>query len=139
MPATNRRYVVVGIYWAHTPDKVQVLAINGQVVVFDTVEMARWVLPALSGGRMCHWSADQETITFSPMQPKGFNRAVIITGYDPYDVPVGMGAVGIRSEAEYRDWHSHVFWRHVMEGMLAWADGIQSQPAAEAPLALAEA
>jgi hypothetical protein len=125
MPATDRRYCIVGIHWADCPDKPEILAIDGQVVVFDTVAVAQNVIPRLGAGRIEHWSADRETLLFSPLcKVGGFNRLSIWTNYDPYDVPNGFRAKGVYSEAEGRDWKHHAYWHHVLPAILAWADDL---------------
>lgn len=118
------RYCAVGVYWADRPDAPELLAVEGRMVVFDTLEIARQTLPRLGGGRPEIWDAAKETVSFLPIAPTGFNRLAIITGYDPYDVPTGLRSKGILSEAHGRDWRRHVYWRHVLEPLIAWADAL---------------
>jgi hypothetical protein len=122
MPASDRGYCVVGVFYPHAPDSVQLVAIDGKVLVWSTVEEARNVAPRLGAGRLEHWSADRETICWTPLYRQGFNRASILTGYDPYDVPNGFRRMGIWSEAEGREWRSHILWTNVARELLDWAD-----------------
>ena len=126
MPASERRYVAVGVYWADRSDRPEFLAVEGRLVVFDTAELASQVLPRLGVGRIEQWDAARETLAFTPLVRRGFNRLALFTGYDPYDVPNGFRALGIYSEAEGRDWRHHVYWRHVLETLIAWAEGLAS-------------
>jgi hypothetical protein len=118
------RYAAVGIYWADRPDTPEFLAAEGKVVLFDTAEIARQTLPRLGAGRAESWDAARETVTFSPPVSNGFNRLAVFTGYDPYDVPAGFRSKGIYSEALGRDWRSHVYWRHVLDVLIRWADQV---------------
>ena len=118
------RYAAVGVYWADRPETPEFLAVDGRIVLFDTLEIGRQTIPRLGSGRAESWDAKQETVSFSPPQNKGFNRLALFSGYDPYDVPSGFRARGIYSEAAGRDWRSHVYWRHVLEALIAWADGV---------------
>ncbi len=129
MPRSESRYCIVGIHYADAPDKPEILAINGQVVVFDTLNMAREVLPRLSAGRPEFWDKTREVVCFSPLlrAPDSFNRLSIYTGYDPYNCPNGFLSKGIRSEAVGLDWKNHVYWRHVLPQMLLWADNLAAK------------
>ena len=109
------RYCALGIYWADTPETPEILAVEGKVVLFDTVEIARQTVPRLGCGRQEIWDVSRETLRFEPETKSGYNRIALITEYDPYDVPNGMRAKGIRSEARSLDWRWHVYWRHVLE------------------------
>ena len=118
------RYAAVGVYWADRPETPEFLAVDGRMVVFDTAEIARQTLPRLGAGRAESWDAARETVSFAPPLVTGFNRLAIFTGYDPYDVPNGFRSKGIRSEARGLDWRWHVYWRHVLDPLVAWADGL---------------
>ena len=123
------RYAAVGIYWADRPETPEFLAVDGRMVIFDTAEIARQTLPRLGAGRAESWDAAQEVVSFSPHHKSvGFNRLAIFTGYDPYDVPGGFRSKGIRSEAHGLNWRWHVYWRHVLDPIIAWADGLTSDP-----------
>jgi hypothetical protein len=123
MPDSNSRYAAVGVHWADRPQSPEFLAVEGRLVLFDTAEIARQTLPRLGAGRSESWDASQETVHFTPAVAGGFNALSIFTGYDPYDVPNGFRAKGIYSEAKGLDWRRHVYWRHVLEPLVAWADG----------------
>lgn len=127
MPATDRRYCVVGIYWANNPTTPEFLAVEGKIVVFDTVQCAREVIPSLAPGRVEYWDVTQEICAFSPLSRQSFNRIAIFTGYDPYDVPSGFRSKGVWSEGEGRPWRRHVYWRHVIEILTAWGDRLAIQ------------
>ena len=127
MPATERRYCIIGVHWADNGDKPELLAVNGQIVIFDTANIARETLPRLYAGRRHVWDAAEETLTAIDFSVAGFNRLSIWTGYDPYDVPNGFRQKGIYSEAESRDWKHHVYWRHVLPELLAWADDMEAK------------
>lgn len=122
MPATDRRYVVLGLYYAEQPDKVQLLGIEGKIITFDTVAVAQQFVPRLGGGRLDAWDTAGESCWFTPLVRQGFNRVDILTGYDPYDVPNGARSAGIWSEAEGRDWRYHVHWCDIWRELMAWAD-----------------
>lgn len=129
MPATDRRYCVCGVHWADAPDAPEFLAVDGKIVLFDTLEQARDVLPALGRGRFSAWDADRETLFFTPLvRPgEGFNRLAIWTGYDPFDVPNGFRSKGVWSEAQGRDWKHHVHHREVLPVLLAWAQKFETR------------
>lgn len=99
-------YAVIGIY-PPGQDTPSLLAKNGQVLIFDTPAMARQFAPLLGEGRLEFWSDDREEVFFSPVLPNGVNRAVILTGYDVYNLPPGLP---VRSEARGRDWKHHIHW-----------------------------
>lgn len=101
-------YVALATYCTGS-DAVRLLAAKGRIVLFDTVAIAQQFIPLLGMGRTSFWSKDGESITWMPLDPNGFNRAVILTGYDPYHTPAGMPD-DIRSEARGREWKSHVMF-----------------------------
>lgn len=102
-------YAVVGIY-PLGGGKPQLMTSHGKIVLFDTREIAQGVIPLLGAGRRYTWSADGDTITFLEVDPAGVNRAVILTEYDPYDLPPGMP---VPSETRLMDWRNHVMWSYV--------------------------
>lgn len=104
-------YAVIGIY---RPGQSQpsLMSHHGRVIVFDTPEMARNYLPQLGGGRPTRWK-DRDTAYWLPLQPKGVNRAVVLTDYDVYNLPPGAP---IRSETRGRDWQRHVIWSQWLAG-----------------------
>lgn len=111
-PKTDTRrpdgYVVLGTY-ACGSRSARLLAVKGRVVLFDTVAIAQQFLPYLGMGRRTCFSPDGESVHWLPLDMTGINRADIITGYDPYDVPVGMPE-GIRSESRRHEWRHHVMF-----------------------------
>lgn len=123
MPDSSPRYCAIGVFWADNPDAIEVLCIEGKVVLFDTVQAAREVIPRLGSGRIECWDATQEKVTFVPMvTARGFNRLWLLTNYDPYDIPNGLRRLGIWSEAKGRDWKYHTIAWHVIGALVAWAD-----------------
>lgn len=132
MPATDRRYVTVGIHWADNPDNPEFLAVEGKIVIFDTLAEAQEILPALMPGRLHLWDGEQETLYACDLQKTGYNRLSIWKGYDPYDVPNGFRSKGVYSEGEGRDWKYHVHMSQVIRALLKWADDMNpEQPFAE--------
>lgn len=109
--ATEPKYCALAIYVAGNDDPT-LLSVNLKVVLFDTKVIAQQFMPLLGNGRIPRWSMDGETITFLEFDPTGFNRACIITAYDPYNLPAGMPE-GISSETAGLEWHSHIMWSHV--------------------------
>jgi hypothetical protein len=110
MPASDRRYCVLGLEWANNPGQIEFLAVEGKVVVFDTLMNAKDSAERLAAGRQHFWGADGETIYYSPLSLGGCNKISVWRNYDPYDAPTGMARVGVRSEAEGRDWKHHAHW-----------------------------
>ncbi|MCW3053300.1 MAG: hypothetical protein JWN14_2470 [Chthonomonadales bacterium] len=131
MPASLSRYCIVGLFYADSGDKPDFLSFEGKLVTFDTLEIAQDFLPMMGGGRPCAEDVSRETFSFSPISRRSFNRAVIYTGYDPYDVPGGFRTKGVYSEAHNRDWRWHVYWGHVRLEMMAWANALEAQRVAE--------
>ena len=101
-------YAAVGIYLPGS-DRPTLMSANGRVIVFDTPEVARHFLPLLGGGRPGCWDTEEETICFAPIDRDGVNRACILTGYDPYNLPPGLP---VRSETRQKEWRRHVHWAH---------------------------
>jgi hypothetical protein len=110
MPASDRRYCVLAVEYADKPGVPEILAAEGKVVLIDTLTMAKDVCERFGAGRQVFPSLDGETYHFSPLSIRGYNKICIWTGYDPYDVPSGIMRLGIRSEAEGRDWRWHCHW-----------------------------
>lgn len=106
---SNPGYAVIGVY-APGSQKPTLMSANQRVIVFDTPQIAKQIMPLLGNGRICHLSKDNETATFSPLDPQGVNRAVVLTGYDPYDLPPGAP---VRSETRLQEWKRHVMWSAV--------------------------
>lgn len=115
-------YVVIGLYpsgAAHSAGPVdpaeaassgaRLMAVDGKIVLFDTVEIAQQWIPQLGMGRQTHFSRDGETAYWTPMDPNGINRAVLLTGYNPHSLPPNMPG-GILSETLGREWRHHVMW-----------------------------
>lgn len=140
MPASLSRYCIVGLFYADSGDQPDFLSFDGKLVTFDTLEIAQDFLPLLGGGRLYMQDVASETFSFSPISRRSFNRAVIYTGYDPYDAPNGFRAKGVYSEAHGRDWQHHVYWGQVRREMMAWAESLEAQRIAEeeAPAMVAE-
>lgn len=122
MPDTLVRYCIALSRWAGS-DAWSPLAVNGRIVVFDTLRMAQDFLPTLAWSRDYRWSADKETLTFVPpvLTGEAINQVCIMTGYDPFDVPVSIltncSKNAVRSEGKGRAWRSHVMWHEVREGL----------------------
>jgi hypothetical protein len=133
MPNSENRYVVLGVYWADNPDTPEFLAVEGKIVVFDTLWTAQSFVPLLGSGRATHWDAAKEDCRFSPLVRRGFNRIAIFTGYDPHDVPNGFRAKGIYSESATREWKNHMHWGEALTPLQAWADKLNEE-AFTAPL-----
>jgi hypothetical protein len=118
----NPGYAAVGIYLAGE-DRPTLMSANGRVIVFDTPVVARNFLPVLGAGRHDVWDLASERVWFTPIDPRGVNRAVILTDYDPYNLPPGLP---IRSEVRHREWRNHVhysaWWRDIGQ-MVQRADG----------------
>ena len=113
-------YAVMGIYLPGQT-KPQIMSAKGKVILFDTREVAINFAPKLADGRIDFWEADGETVSFAPLDPKGVNRACVLTGYDPFDAPIGLNIQSadgkrvykIHSEARGREWKHHVMFSHV--------------------------
>jgi len=127
MPASLSRYCIVGLFYADSGDQPDFLSFEGRLVTFDTLQIAQDFLPLLGGGRLYSQDVARETFTFSPISRKSFNRAVIYTGYDPYDVPNGFRTKGVYSEGHGQDWKHHVYWGHVRLEMMAWAEALEAE------------
>ena len=106
-------FAAIGIY--HSDDRLTLLSSGGRVIVFDTPAVARHFLPALRPGAIDYWSADVETVWFSPIAPGYINRAAIITNYDPYNLPPGLP---VCSEVHAQEWRRHVYWNDVLRGLI---------------------
>lgn len=105
-----RHYVACAWYpWGST--KASLLAVGGKIVLFDTKQIAREFLPILGQGRVGSWSADGETLSFTPLDPRGMNQCILVTDYDPYNLPAQMPG-GILSETRLKEWRSHIMFSH---------------------------
>lgn len=111
-------YAAIGIYLAGK-DRPTLMTANGKVILFDTPGVAKDFLPIVGGGRLPSLSADGEEVCFLPIDPDGVNRACVLTGYDPYNLPPGLP---IRSETRGLDWRSHIHWA------AWWRDPAQRRP-----------
>jgi hypothetical protein len=118
-------YACAGIRWHDREGALQPLAVDGRLVLFDTATVCRSFIPRLGPGRFPMWTPDRETLFFSPIDTEGFNAVVILTGYDPYDVPAGFRRMGIWSEGKGRDWRYHCQYGHVYKALMAWADKLE--------------
>jgi len=127
MPDSNPRYVALALHWPHAGDTPGFLTLEGKLVLIDTLDLARWVAPALAPGRLAHWNAAGDEVAFSPLSLTVFNRISLCYGYDPYDVPGGFRREGIWSEGKGRDWRYHVPYFHVKEYLFAWAEQMAIQ------------
>lgn len=96
---------MIGVYPPGKSD-CTLMSSGRRVIVFDTPEMATQFLPLLGNGRVAHWGADGESVSFAPLSETDTNRAVVLTGYDPYNAPNG------RSESPIREWRHHLMWSH---------------------------
>jgi len=122
------KYCAVGIHYNDRPDTAQLLAHEGRILLFSTLAEAQSALPRFGGAdRHTHWSADEEEAYWTPldMRPGSFNKAVILTGYDPYNVPAN-GIPGIRSETRGRDWRHHMLFNNVIAGVTTWLDTLEA-------------
>ena len=101
-------YAAIGIYRPGQA-KPSLMSVQGKIVVFDHAGQARDHLPLLGGGRVTRWEG-VETAYWLPLDLNGVNRACILTGYDPYNLPPGMP---IQSETRSREWRGHVHAAYV--------------------------
>lgn len=118
----NREFAIIGVKWAGHQGKTSPYAYERRLVLFDNAYTARNAVALLGGGRNSMWTPNGETITFSPIDPEGFNQIDILTPYDPYDVPNGFRHFGIYSEAHGRDWRHHVLWSAVWAALTGQAE-----------------
>jgi hypothetical protein len=107
---TKPKYCAVGLYLVGENNPI-VMMTNGKVVLFDTKVIAQQFMPQLGAGRLADWSADGEYLFFHPLKAQGFNKACVITAWDPYNLPAGMPD-HIRSETPGREWRCHIMWSH---------------------------
>jgi len=124
---SGNRYCILAYYWAGNP-KAQFFAIDGKIVVFDTIEIARDYAPQLAPGRLPYWDVTEEICYFSPLDPQGFNRVDVVTGYDPYNVPVGFGTdYGVFSEAKSMAWKYHAYRLDAHEALMAFGKQMERE------------
>lgn len=124
----GERYCILGVYWADKPRVYQPFALRTEleqvkprVVVFDTIEMARAYAEFIGNGRLPLWDEMRESCFFSPLDPAGYNRIDVITGYDPYNVPAGYCGGMVGSEARSLDWKHHVGMLEATEAIKRFA------------------
>ena len=111
-PARSRSsapsYAAIGIYQPGQT-KPSLMSVKGRIVVFDHPSQAADYLPLLGGGRVTQW-VDGENAFWLPLDPRGTNRACIITDYDPYGLPPGMP---VPSETRGKEWKGHIHAAYV--------------------------
>lgn len=109
------RYCAIALYAVGKAEPFW-LQDNGRIVIFDTKINAQDMLEQLSEGRDTIWDATGETCVYSPFfgERGKTNKAVIVTGYDVYNVPA-MHAVS--SETKGMAWKNHIHWGHWYRGM----------------------
>lgn len=118
-------YAAVAV-WRPGQDKPSLVSnAKKQVIIWDTLEFVKHWLPLFSGGRLVTWSQDEETVFFSPFDPKGYSRACAVTPYDVYNVPAGWP---IASETPLLGWKYH---QHVAEYLKETEAEKQAAEAAE--------
>ena len=86
-----------------------ILTVNGEkgrkVVVFDHKGVAQDFLDLLANGRLSIWDEAKEQCTYSPILPDKYNQAIIITDYDPHNVPANFV---VSSETPGKAWKYHI-------------------------------
>ena len=87
------------------------LSSDGRIILFDTLEVAKNVLPYLSEGRDTRFLGDDRLLFVPPLFDR-INELMIISPYDPYDVP--NNEAGVRSETRFSDWRNHIMWSYVI-------------------------
>lgn len=102
---SNPGYAVIAVYKPGNSDP-SILSASGKILIFDTPTVAKQFIGQLGNGRIAHYSVDEETVTWSPILRNEPNKAVVLTGYDPYDTPPGA----IRSEVRLMPWKRHAIW-----------------------------
>jgi hypothetical protein len=114
-------YAAIGIYQPGQT-KPSLMSVKGRIVVFDHPSQAADYLPLLGGGRVTQW-VDGENVFWLPLDPRGTNRACILTDYDPHSLPPGMP---VPSETRGKEWKGHVHAAYVFHDcgqMVQRADG----------------
>ena len=114
--ASQTRYCAVALYPVGKSEPVW-LHQDGRIVVFDQLINAQDCLELMANGRYTIWDAARESCCYQPIDPTAgrVNRAVIVTGYDPYHLPA-MHAVA--SETRGREWRHHIHWGHWIRGVV---------------------
>jgi hypothetical protein len=109
------RYCAVAIYVVGKAEPIW-LHDGGKIVVFDAKINAQDVLEMLAEGRDSHWAQNGEDCTYMPpLGERGkCNRAIIVTGYDVYNVPAQHA---VRSETKGKGWKHHTHWGHWFRGI----------------------
>ena len=104
------RYCAIALFIVGKADPVW-LQDDGKIVIFDTVANAQDMLELMAEGRQTLWYQNGEECCYQPIFPQvgKTNRALIVTGYDVYNVPA-LHAVG--SETKGMAWKHHIHWGH---------------------------
>ena len=100
-------YAAIAVYHAADSNASLLCDSEQKVIIFDHAEMAKDFLPILGNGRISTWTTDGEGICFTPIDPEGINRAVVLTPYDIYNLPPGCPVL---SETRSIAWKNHVIW-----------------------------
>jgi hypothetical protein len=113
--SSQTRYCAVALYLVGKSEPVW-LHHEGKIVVFDQRINAQDCLELLAEGRDTVWFNRNEECAYQPIDPRPgkTNRAVIVTGYDPYHLPAGHA---VASETRGKEWHRHIHWGHWIRGV----------------------
>lgn len=114
--ASQTRYCAVALYLVGKSEPVW-LHHEGKIVVFDQRINAQDVLEWMSEGRDTIWFNNNEECAYQPIDPRPgkVNRAVIVTGYDPYHLPAQHAVL---SETRGKEWRRHIHWGHWVRGVV---------------------
>ena len=104
-------YCAIGVTYPGK-DSVQLIAVEGMVPIWDNLITAQSFAEYMGHGRVGKWSIDKETYTFMDVVPEGYSSVVVVTNYDPYNVPTGWV---VPSEVKLTDWKHHVHYTNVYE------------------------
>lgn len=104
------RYCAIALYVVGKADPIW-LQDEGKIVIFDTKASAQDILELMAEGRDTLWYQNGEECCYQPIIPQSgkTNRALIVTGYDVYNVPA---LHAVRSETKGKAWQHHVHWGH---------------------------